>query len=278
MSTTRAGDVVVEVDGPVVRATIDRPVARNAINEAVVDGLEAALDVAEAARAKAVVLRGAGGTFCAGADLKLVQTLVGDRDLMAGYVTRLANITERLESGPFVSVAVVEGFALAGGCELLLACDISVAATDARIGDRHLEYGLAPGAGGSVRLVRTLPKAQARYLLLTGQAITGTQAAEWGLVTLAVPPEDLDATAEQIVDRLASRSGEALRAVKAMVTAAGPERPVNEAMLAEREIFVDFISTSPDVKEGLSAFAEGRAPSFPGVRGVPETNLRRTVE
>ena len=270
MSTTRAGDVVVVVDGPVVRATIDRPAARNAINEAVVDGLEAALDVAEAARAKVVVLRGAGGTFCAGADLRLVQTLVGDRELMAGYVTRLANVTERLESGPFVSVAVVEGFALAGGCELLLACDISVAATDARIGDRHLEYGLAPGAGGSVRLVRTLPKAQARYLLLTGQAITGTQAAEWGLVTLAVPPEDLDATAERIVDRLASRSGEALRAVKAMVTAAGPERPVNEAMLAEREIFVDFISTSPDVKEGLSAFAEGRAPRFPGVRGVPE--------
>jgi enoyl-CoA hydratase len=189
---------------------------------------------------------------------------------MAGYVTRLANVTERLESGPFVSLAVVEGFALAGGCELLLACDISVADVDARIGDRHLEYGLAPGAGGSVRLVRALPKAQARYLLLTGQAITGTQAAEWGLVTLAVPADDLDATAERIVGRLASRSGDALRAVKAMVTAAGTERSVNEAILAEREIFVDFISTSPDVKEGLSAFAEGRPPRFPGVRGVPE--------
>ena len=270
MTTTRAGDVAVAVDGPVVRVTIDRPAARNAINEAVVDGLEAALDMAEASRAKVVVLRGSGGTFCAGADLKLVQTMVGDRDLMAGYVTRLANITERLEAGPFVSLAVVEGFALAGGCELLLACDISVAADGARIGDRHLEYGLAPGAGGSVRLVRALPKAQARYLLLTGQAITGTQAAEWGLVTLAVPGDDLDATAERIVGRLASRSGDALRAVKAMVTAAGTERSVNEAMLAEREIFVDFISTSPDVKEGLSAFAEGRPPRFPGVRGVPE--------
>ncbi len=272
MTTTRAGDVVVAVDGSVVRVTIDRPAARNAINEAVVDGLEAALDVAEASRARVVVLRGAGGTFCAGADLKLVQTLIGDRELMAGYVTRLANVTERLESGPFVSVAVVEGFALAGGCELLLACDISVAADVARIGDRHLEYGLAPGAGGSVRLVRALPKAQARYLLLTGQAITGTQAAEWGLVTLAVPGVDLDTTAERIVGRLASRSGDALRAVKAMVTAAGTERSVNEAMLAEREIFVDFISTSPDVKEGLSAFAEGRPTRFPGVRGVPENN------
>jgi enoyl-CoA hydratase/carnithine racemase len=261
-SPNRAGDVVVAVDGPVVRATIDRPGARNAINEAVVEGLEAALDTAEAAGARVVVLRGAGATFCAGADLKLVQTLVGDRELMAGYVTRLADVTERLESGPFVSLAVVEGFALAGGCELLMACDLAVASTEARIGDRHLEFGLAPGAGGSVRLVRALPKAQARYLLLTGEAITGAQAAAWGLVTLAAPPAELDATAEALIGRLASRSGDALRAVKRMVTAVGPEWPVNEAMRAEREIFLDFISTSADVKEGLSAFAEGRAPRF----------------
>jgi enoyl-CoA hydratase/carnithine racemase len=254
--------VTVAVDGPVVRATIDRPRARNAINQAVVDGLEAALDTAESTGAKVVVLRGAGGTFCAGADLKLVQSLVGDTEQMAVYVGRLANITERLESGPFVSVAVVEGFALAGGCELLLACDMAVASDEARIGDRHLEFGLAPGAGGSVRLLRALPKARARYLLLTGDAITGTQAAEWGLVTLAVPPAELDATAEAFVDRLAGRSGDALRAVKGMAGATGTERPVNEAMLAEREIFLDFMATSPDVKEGLAAFAEGRPPRF----------------
>jgi enoyl-CoA hydratase/carnithine racemase len=263
MATTwRAGDVVVAVDGPVVRATIDRPVARNAINEAVLDGLEAALDTAETAGAKVVVLRGAGGTFCAGADLKLVQALVGDRGRMAGYVTRLADVTERLESGSLVSLAVVEGFALAGGCELLMACDLVLASTEARIGDRHLEFGLAPGAGGSVRLVRALPKAQARYLLLTGETITGAQAAAWGLVTLAVTPADVGATSEALIDRLASRSGDALRAAKAMVAVVGSERPVNEAMRAEREIFLDFISTSPDVKEGLSAFAEGRAPRF----------------
>lgn len=258
----RVGDVTVAVDGPVARATIDRPGARNAINQAVVDGLEAALDTAEAAGAKVVVLRGAGGTFCAGADLKLVQTLVAEREQMAGYVTRLADVTERLESGPFVSLAVVEGFALAGGCELLMACDLAVASTEARIGDRHLEFGLAPGAGGSVRLARALPKAQARYLLLTGEAITGAQAAAWGLVTLAVAPTELEATSEALIGRLASRSGDALRAVKAMVGVVGPERSVHEAMLAEREIFLDFISTSPDVKEGLSAFAEGRAPRF----------------
>jgi len=256
------GEVVVTVDGPVVRATIDRPGARNAINEGVVGGLEAALDTAEASRAKVLVLRGAGGTFCAGADLKLVQTLAGDRHRMTGYVTRLGNVTERLESGPFVSLAVVEGFALAGGCELLMACDLAVASTEARIGDRHLEFGLAPGAGGSVRLVRALPKAQARYLLLTGEAVTGAQAAAWGLVTLAVPPAELEATTEGLVGRLASRSGDALRAVKRMVAAAGPERPVGEAMAAEREIFLDFMDASGDVKEGLAAFAEGRPPRF----------------
>src|SRR5687767_13750953 len=129
--------VTVAVDGPVVRATINRPRARNAINLAVVDGLEAALDTAESSGAKVVVLRGSGGTFCAGADLKLVQALVGDTEQMAAYVGRLANITERLESGPFVSLAVVDGFALAGGCELLLACDLALASDEARIGDRH---------------------------------------------------------------------------------------------------------------------------------------------
>lgn len=226
------------------------------------DGLEAALDTAEATGAKVVVLRGAGGSFCAGADLNLVQSLVADRELMAGYVTRLTNLTERLESGPFVSLAVVEGFALAGGCELLMACDLALAGTDARIGDRHLEFGLAPGAGGSVRLVRALPKAQARYLLLTGEAVSGAQAAEWGLVTRAVPSGELDAAVEAVVARLVSRSGDALRAVKRMVGAVGTERSVNEAMLAEREIFLDLMETSPDVKEGLAAFAEDRAPRF----------------
>jgi enoyl-CoA hydratase len=258
----RAGDVIVTVDGPVVRAVIDRPRARNAINEGVVDGLEAALETADSSGAKVVVLSGAGGHFCAGADLELVQTIVADGERMADYVTRLADIADRLESGPFVSVAVVEGFALAGGCELLLACDLVLASTEARIGDRHLEFGLAPGAGGSVRLVRTLPKAQARYLLLTGEAITGAEAAAWGLVTRAVPPSDLEAAVGEVVARLASRSGDALRAVKRMAGAVGSERPVNEALLAEREIFLDFMATSLDVKEGLTAFAEGRPPRF----------------
>ncbi|MGH9040048.1 MAG: enoyl-CoA hydratase/isomerase family protein [Acidimicrobiia bacterium] len=261
-TTRRVGDVIVAVDGHVVRATIDRPKARNAINEAVIDGLEGALDAAEDAGARVVVLRGAGGSFCAGADLRLVQTLVADRELMAGYVTRLANLTERLESGPFVSVAIVEGFALAGGCELLLACDLSLAGTEARIGDRHLEFGLAPGAGGSVRLVRALPKAQARYLLLTGDTITGAEAAAWGLVTRAVPAGELDAAAGALVTRLANRSADALRTVKRMLGAIGTERSVNEAILAEREIFLEFMATSPDVKEGLTAFGEGRAPKF----------------
>ncbi|MGH8990665.1 MAG: enoyl-CoA hydratase/isomerase family protein [Acidimicrobiia bacterium] len=258
----RIGDVIVSVDGPVLRATIDRPKARNAINEAVLDGLEGALDAAEATNAKVVVLSGGGGTFCAGADLKLVGQLVADRKLMSDYVTRLANVADRLESGPFVSLAVVKGFALAGGCELLLACDLALASIGARIGDRHVEFGLAPGAGGSVRLLRALPKAQARYLLLTGEVITGDQAAEWGLVSRALTPSALDGAVEAAIARLAGRSGDSLRAVKRMCAAAGADRPVDEAILAEREIFLDLMETSPDVHEGLAAFGEGRTPRF----------------
>lgn len=257
----RVGAVAIAAEGPVVRATIDRPAARNAIDTEVVEGLEAALDLAEAGRAKVLVLRGTGGTFCAGADLKLVLSSVEDPEGLSSYVSRLSAVTERLESGPFVSVSVVEGFALAGGCELLLACDVSIAATDARIGDRHLEYGLAPGAGGSVRLARSLTKARARYLLFSGEAVTGAEAANWGLVTMSVPPEELDAAAALLVERLATRSGDALRAVKRMLVE-GEHLPVGDALVLERQILLTHLAKSADVGEGLQAFVERRPPNF----------------
>ncbi len=258
---SRMGDVLVVADGPVVWATIDRPAARNSLSLSVVEGLEAALANALDRQAKVVVLRGAGGNFCAGADLTVVRPIAGDPVALGRYVDRLVAITERLESGPFVSVAVVEGSALAGGCELLLACDLSLAAADARIGDRHLEYGLAPGAGGSVRLVRALTKARARYLLLTGEAITGTEAAEWGLVTRAVPPEAVEEAAQALVARLSCRSGDALRAVKQMAVQTA-EGTLAEGLRAERRLFLAHMAASTDVKEGLAAFAERRPPEF----------------
>ena len=262
--TERVGDVLVTAEPGVVRAVIDRPTHRNAINTAVVAGLEHAVALATSRRAHVLLITGAGGTFCSGADLHELAALRAERDQfsrLGAFMERLENVLVALHKGPFVSLAVVDGYAVAGGCEILLFCDISVAATDARIGDRHAEYGLVPAAGGSVNLVRTLPTARANYLLLTGELISGQQAAAWGIVSTAVEPGHLAETTERVLGRLTSRSHDALVATKNLIADANRlER--DEALRRERETFVRHLA-SADVAEGLAAFRERRAPLFP---------------
>jgi len=261
MSTSqgdRIGDVVLVGDGPVLRATIDRPEARNAISPSVVDGLEAAVRRARQANARVLVLRGAGGTFCAGADLGFVLSTIDqpgglEDGPFASVIRRLNDVLLEIESAPFASVAVVEGFALAGGCELLLACDVVVADEAARIGDRHLELGLLPGGGGSVRLHKALTPARSRWLLLSGEMISGREAAEWGLVTRAVPHDQLDETAEAMITRLSSRSADALAGAKEMIDAVR-DIPVPDGIAAERRIFLDHMTKSEDVRAALARF------------------------
>lgn len=257
----RVGDVEIRVEERVVRARLDRPAARNALAPAVVDGIEGALDAADEAGAAVLVVSGSGGNFCAGADLDLVLSAVDDRDVLSAYVTRIADLLDRMEAAPFATVGVIEGFALAGGCEIVLACDVTVASHDARIGDRHLEYGLLPGAGGSVRLPRALSSARGRWLLLSGEMLDGRQAAEWGLVTFSAPPEALEARVEAVVARLASRSREAIAAAKRMWREVR-DLPVPDGIERERALFLQHFQESADVREGLAAFHERRAPRF----------------
>ena len=258
-ATERVGDVVLAGEGPVLRATIDRPDARNAISPSVVDGLEAAVRRARQLDARVLVLSGSGGTFCAGADLAFVRDAIdepGGLEPAGRFMTvigRLNAVLDEIETAPFASVAVVDGFALAGGCELLLACDVVVADEAARIGDRHLELGLLPGAGGSVRLYRALSPARARWLLLSGEMISGREAADWGLVTRAVPGGELDATAEAMIARLAARNGDSLAGAKEMI-AAGRDVPVADGLAAERRIFLDHMGKNEEVRAALARF------------------------
>lgn len=256
----RVGDVLVGLHDNVVHALIDRPGVKNAINDGVIRGLAAAVDLAEEKRATVLVVRGAGGTFCAGADLALLEQMRADLGRARKFMSALGEVLDRMESASFGTVAVVEGHAVAGGCELLLACDVVVATTTSQIGDRHLEYGLVPAAGGSVRLPWRLPKARANYLLLTGEMVSGEQAAQWGLVTVAVAPEKLELAAAQVVARIAGRSGKAVGLVKQMITNAD-HRPRGEALHLERELFLRHLA-SEDVGEGLAAFREKRKPVF----------------
>jgi enoyl-CoA hydratase len=255
----RVGDVVLVEDGPVLRATIDRPDARNAVSPSVMDGLEAAVRRARETNARVLVLRGAGGTFCAGADLAFVLSTIDqpgafdDDGAFASLIRRLNAVLLDLEAAPFATVAVVEGFALAGGCEILMACDVVVADEKARIGDRHLELGLLPGGGGSVRMHKALTPARSRWLLLSGEIISGKEAADWGLVTRAVPHDQLDEVAETMIARLASRSADALAGVKEMVSAVR-DIPVPDGIEAERRIFVEHMTKSDDVRAALARF------------------------
>lgn len=259
MSAERLGDVVLVEDGPVLRATIDRPEARNAISPAVAQGLAAAVERARRSGAKVLVLRGAAGTFCAGADLAFVRDTIDQPGAMSPespfgeLIEDLNQVLLEIEAAPFASVAVIEGFALAGGCELLLACDVVVADEAARIGDRHLELALLPGGGGSVRLHKALTPARARWLLLSGEMITGREAAEWGLVTRAVPRDRLDEVAEAMIARLASRSADALSGAKEMITAVR-DIPVPDGVAAERRIFFEHMTKSEDVRASLARF------------------------
>jgi len=259
VSEARVGDVVISGEGGVVRATIDRPEARNAISPSVVDGLEAAVRRARDADARVLVIRGAGGTFCAGADLGFVLGTIDQPGGMeeggafASVIRRLNDVLNDIEAAPFASVAVVEGFALAGGCEILLACDVVVAAETARIGDRHLELGLLPGGGGSVRLCRAVTPTRARWLLLSGEMISGREAAGWGLVTRAVPGAELDGVAEAMIARLASRNGDALAGAKEMIVAVR-DVPLADGLAAEQRIFLDHMGKNEDVRAALARF------------------------
>jgi enoyl-CoA hydratase/carnithine racemase len=256
--TTRVGDVLIRQSPGVVEATIDRPRVFNALNDGVVTGLEHAVAVAAREDAIVLVLRGAGGNFCSGADLKYVRTLFGNLESgLFPYIDRLRRICDAIANGPFASLAVVEGYALAGGYEILTACDMAVATSDASIGDRHLEYALAPGLGATVRIARQLTSKQARYLAFTGNIISGTQAAAWGLVSHAWPKETFEQETSSLVARLATRSREALRLYKRMLLS-GERDEFQDALAFEARAFREYQTNFSDARDGVARFQEKR--------------------
>lgn len=275
-----SGDVGVAIEGAVARVVLDRPETKNALHPDVLAGLRAAVVTATRAGCSVFVLSGAGGTLSAGADLTYLRAVLGDEARLSDYIASIGAVLDLLAAAPFVSIAVVREYALAGGCEMLLACDLSVVSDDARIGDRHLEYGLLPGAGGSVRLPAAVAGPLARRLLYTGEMIDGATAAAWGLVSHSVPAAELTGTVEALVARLARHGPASLAAMKQLYRTARTT-PQGEALAAERAVLIDHLRTSADAAEGLAAFAEGRPPDFtagaagPVAAGADERNVAR---
>jgi enoyl-CoA hydratase/carnithine racemase len=238
--------------------TLNRPEAMNAISPELVSGINAALDRAQADDAiKAVVLTGTGKAFCAGGDLKFLQSKVGhDQGALGAFLDSVRAMLCRLENFPRPVIALVNGVALAGGLELVLCCDLVIAARSATLGDAHANLGLLPGGGASVRLPRKIGVTRAKYLLFTGESQSAEEFVTSGLVNQVVDDDRLMDAARSLVQKLETKSTLALRRVKSLVDD-GLEQPREIALRAEL-LAGELHAQSFDMTEGLKAFVETR--------------------
>ena len=245
------------LDNQVAYLTLHRPEALNAFNPTMVGELTQALEtVAADESVKALVIRGEGRAFCAGADLlHLEEVFDAPADLKA-FLRRANDNFLRLEALLVPVVAVVHGYCLAGGLELVLACDLVIAAEDAQIGDQHANFGLMPGGGSTQRLPRKIGHQRAMELILTG-----VEAAQCGLALRAVPPDQLDAALEALLAQLRVKSRTGMGWIKSAVNQ-GLDLPLRDGIALEIDSFVEYSTTSPHPKEGIQAFKERRQPSF----------------
>src|SRR3989442_4598313 len=232
--------VLTTVDGPVGWLTLNRPEAMNAVTVELARELEAGLRRL-AGEAAVIVIRGAGGNFSAGGDVAEVDRLRGEgpaalAELFEAFGRALATIAEI----DVPVVAAVEGYAMAGGFELLQACDIVIVADDAVIADTHLKFGQIPEGGGSQRLPRLVGRQRAAAHILTGDRLSGLDARDWGLAYQAVPGPELDAATRALAGRLASRSPEALARTKRLLVR-GLELPLADGLALERAEVVDHL-------------------------------------
>lgn len=249
--------VIVEEHGATLVIAINRPQQRNAVNRSVSLAIAAALDELDArADLRVAVLTGNGGSFCSGMDLKAFVD--GERPELAGR--GFGGLTERPPRKPLI--AAVEGFALAGGCELALACDLIVAAETAWFGLPEVCRGLVAGSGGLLRLRRRIPPAIALEYALTGDRMAAPVAHGWGLVNrLAAPGEALVAALALAASINANAPLSVAMSKHIMAEADG--WPAAETWDRQRAL-VEPVLTSVDAQEGARAFAEKRAPVWQG--------------
>ena len=252
-----SNEVLVERRDGVQIITINRPGARNAINRSVAEGIAAAVDELEAQDELRVgVLTGAGGVFSAGMDLKAF--LRGESPSIPGR--GFGGLTQVPPRKPFIGA--VEGWALAGGFELLLACDLIVAAKTARFGVPEVQRSLVAAAGAAFLLPRRVPYAFAMEMLLTGEAVSAERAAEVGLVNRLTPEGGALSGALQLAGRIAANGPLAVAATKAIVRRSS-DWSDTEAW-QEQSALVQPVFTSDDAKEGAQAFAQKRLPVWKG--------------
>jgi enoyl-CoA hydratase len=250
--------IIAETRGAVGVITLNRPQAMNALNSQVMRELSEALDGFEADDAiGAIVLTGSEKAFAAGADIKEMK----DKTFMDCYLEDfITSSWERTARCRKPVIAAVAGFALGGGCELAMMCDIILAADNAEFGQPEITIAAIPGAGGTQRLARAVGKAKAMELCLSGRRMKAEEAERAGLVARVVPLADLQAEAMKMADKIAAMSRPIAMLVKESINRAF-ETTLAEGIRFERRMFHAVFATE-DQKEGMGAFAEKRKPQF----------------
>ncbi|VWB38347.1 enoyl-CoA hydratase [Burkholderia lata] len=250
-------ELLVEYRNGIQILTINRPEARNACTKAIAEAIAAELDTLERRDdLRAAIITGAGGAFCSGMDLK--GFLKGERPSIPGR--GFAGITEAPPGKPLI--AAVEGYALAGGFEVVLASDLVVASETARFGLPETKRGLVAAAGGLLRIQHQLPERIALELVLTGDMLDAKRAFEYGLVNRLTPPGDALAVAIELAGKIAANGPLAVAASK-RVMRASRDWSTAEMFVRQREI-TDPVFASRDAREGAAAFAEKRVPQWEG--------------
>lgn len=254
--------IIVERAPPLATLTLNRADKLNPLDWTTVKALLAAVDALESEPEVAVVvLTGAGRAFSAGGDLEGYLSLYRSPLDFRRFLHDFAALNEAIEKSRKIYVAAVNGAAVAGGLELMLACDLVLAAEEAKIADGHLNFGQLPGAGGSQRLPRAIGRLRANQLILTGEAIDAREAERIGLVNRVVPGAELLAEARGLGLKLAAKSRAGLRGAKKLANE-GLALPLPAALEMERRFVHAYATTEPDATEGLRAFKEKRPPRF----------------
>lgn len=251
--------ILVETRGRVGLITLNRPQAMNALNNQLMNEVMDALETFDNDDAVgAMVIAGSEKAFAAGADIKEMSGRSAREMQEADHVA----VFGRIRSVEKPVIAAVSGWALGGGCEIALSCDMIVASESAKFGQPEITIGVIPGAGGTQRLTHAVGKALAMEMVLNNRTLSAQEALHHGLVNRVVPVDAYLDEALKLADEIASRAPLAVRAAKKMINASY-ESSLTDGLAAEKQAFYDLFNTA-DQKEGMQAFVEKRKPNWTG--------------
>lgn len=256
------GIVLFEKTNGVALIKINLPQSMNALNAAVLNGIGQAVDDANAdPEVHVMIITGEGRAFAAGADITCMQSL--DEKAGREYGRLGQSVYRKLELSEKPSIAAVNGFALGGGCELAMACDMRIASCKAKFGQPEVGLGITPGFSGTQRLPRLVGKAKATELILTGDIITAAEALSIGLLNKVTPPEELMDEAFKLAAKIMKNAPLAVRYSNKAIKRGLETANMDHAIAIEADYFAKCFTTE-DQKEGMHAFLEKRKPTFTG--------------